>query len=1293
MANEVDTLEVKVEAQARGANSQLDRLVSNLQSVNAALQGTENGGLISLANGVSQLGSAMQTMSNFKTTDFTRLAKGIQSLGGINSANLSSAASSINVFVSSMNGITEVSGNATSVGELAKNISKLGNKSVITAIQNIPQLSSALKQMMQTLSGAPAVSENIIKMTSAMASLSANGSKVASTSKNISTGFKQYTESTRNAITGSRSLASVIGGLYSKYFTFVRAFKGFGSAIKSSMDYIEEYNYFNVVTGKIADEWDKDFSKYGYDSAEAYGNSFRDRLTGLMSKMSGYQINSDGTLTDTKASNLGLDITGLTNYSAGLMQVTNSLGLTGEASEATSKALTMLAGDMSSFRNTPMKEVMTNMQSGLIGQSRALYKYGIDITNATLANYALANGVSKSVSEMSQAEKMQLRMIAILDQSKVAYGDLANTINSPSNQLRMLQNNFVALARTIGEIFMPIVAKVLPYINGLVIAIRRLFSWVASLLGVDLSGIISNSGAGYSSAFEDMSDDADDASNAIDGTKDSAKELKNELMGFDEVNKLSDNSSSSGSGKSKSKGGGAPIDLTDQLTDALKGYEDAWNKAFAGMNNTANKYADDICNFFKDVARYAEPSVDAVKRLWNEGLSKLRNFEYKACKDFLKDFLIPLGKWTLGKGFPSLVDAFNDFLMEIDWDLLNDDLDKFWKGIEPFAEGVGQGLIDFFRAMTGIGAVAINAIGKAIGLFEDSLSFLSPDQIRGAGEAFGILLGALMLFKGVVALQTGILALKAALFASGSGLFALLAAHPYIAIATGIVGVVAALSRLTDSRASVDVVKDINKAFDDTVGSAETEAKAMHSLSDEYFNLTGKAQLSNDERERAKDIAKKLVESYPELAQYYNNESGLLDTNKEKIDGIIESKLKEIKLKAYEDKLVELEKKKLEIQDKLNEAMKNSSSSLPGLNHEYQSLGDTLKYLSDTLTGKSLTSAFDMSEYEKELRDVEAEINKTQNGYSELESAQNSAGESSSNVANRMKSEMASVSDAAQTASLVIASSVHTSTENSFSDVLRFYSNTNSTLMQLGTTGANSGNALSTNFMAMTSGLPGYNSGIFQQIHDIAQNGGFNTGNDSGTSLVDQYKSHVDGVPNTTAVAFLGIMDAVNAGKIGIDKADDLMDNLAAEIGTKKWAVHEAFTNALSGSYKAHLSGDDSGSVGDPMSSGLNTMIQFRANGGPVNRGQMFIAREKGPELVGTMNGHTAVANNDQITQGITNAVAPAVYNAVVAAMSQGNGNSSVNVKLVGDTEKLFTVVQDKASDYTRQTGQPAFPV
>jgi hypothetical protein len=100
--------------------------------------------------------------------------------------------------------------------------------------------------------------------------------------------------------------------------------------------------------------------------------------------------------------------------------------------------------------------------------------------------------------------------------------------------------------------------------------------------------------------------------------------------------------------------------------------------------------------------------------------------------------------------------------------------------------------------------------------------------------------------------------------------------------------------------------------------------------------------------------------------------------------------------------------------------------------------------------------------------------------------------------------------------------------------------------------------------------------------------------------------------------------------------------------------------------------------------------VDWYANGGFPNKGQLFVANEVGPEMVGTMDGRTAVANQQEITQGIANAVYPAVYNAVRAAMAESSNN--VNVTLQGDAENLFTMVQDKANNYTAMTGLSPFP-
>ncbi len=536
----------------------------------------------------------------------------------------------------------------------------------------------------------------------------------------------------------SLSAAGLIGKI-AKLYVVVRSLRGVADYVKdavtSSMDYIEEYNYFDTTLGKIASEWGKDYKKYGYQNAKEYGESFKNRLTQTMGKMTGFQIENDGTLSDLGKKNLGLDSTQMTNYAAGVAQVTNSVGMTGEASTVTSKALSMLAGDMSSFRNLDMDTVMNNFSSGLIGQSRALYKYGIDITNATLQQYAYDNGIKKSLSDMTQNEKMQLRMLAILDQSKVAWGDLAKTINSPSNQLRLLQNNFKSLSRTIGNMFLPAVAKVLPYVNGLVIAVRKLFEWTASMLGIKLKDVIGESGGGYSDAFDGLEDSADDAKDSVDDTSDSVKKLSKQLMGFDELNVITTNSNKDKKDDDKNS---KPIDLTSQLSDALGDYEKVWNKAYDDMTSDAEKFAGKLTKLFKDawnsgdgteigeaIAGWLNKGIDWVNKnvgKFSDGLNKIAGILGTALNGFIGEYnWAGLGQ-AVGNSIKACLEAEEHFFDTVNWVNLG-------KGLATsLNNAIKTGVIQqYFKTMASELKAGI----------ETAFGFVTTFDFQGLGDAVG----------------------------------------------------------------------------------------------------------------------------------------------------------------------------------------------------------------------------------------------------------------------------------------------------------------------------------------------------------------------------------------------------------------------------------------------------------------------------------------------------------------------------------------------------------------------------
>lgn len=706
---ELDSLEVKITGTATKAIDSVDKLINQLTRLSTSLATVNGSSLSNLANGVSQLGSAMQNM-NAGTADFTRLAKNITKIGSVDSAALANTATSLEAVTKAVASISAIPQNATQVTEFAKSLGKLGGKSIENATVNIPKLGNALNGLMTTLSRAPNVSSNVIAMTNALANLASQGSKVGTSSNSLQKSLYGVSTSARTATKSSWSLASAIGKFYATYFMVIRGSKKLIEAIKSTTDYIEAFNYQAVAFGKIGSEWDKDYEKYGYDNATAYAESFQGRVNDTLGKLSGLKVNvQGGLLEESGAKNLGLNIQEITQYASQLASVTNSLGQTGEATTAITKSMTMLAGDISSLFNVDYSTVAQNLQSGLIGQSRALYKYGIDITNATLATYAYNLGISKSVSEMTQMEKQQLRVLAILDQSKVSWGDLANTINSPSNMLRQFSNNMKEVGMVAGQLFIPILSKVMPIVNGVTIAIKRLLVNLASLMGVKID--FESFGQ---SGYKDTSDGLEDISDGYQNVADSAKKATLSLMGFDEINKLQDDTSSS---KGSSGGGGSSIDLTDDIAKAAADYEAAWNKAFANMENSAIAWADKI-----------DKALEPVKKIF-------RDFaigDFKMAGQDTSNLVAGIFNW-----FAKAIDKVDwygigrkmgDYLAGIDWvEVLSSVGKAIWEAIKAAIE-IWQGLFQSAPVETTImsvlGVMKFTGLGKKIGeRISDALSW------------------------------------------------------------------------------------------------------------------------------------------------------------------------------------------------------------------------------------------------------------------------------------------------------------------------------------------------------------------------------------------------------------------------------------------------------------------------------------------------------------------------------------------------------------------------------------------
>lgn len=793
MSFNADNLTKMVNSVTRLGGANATQALTNLPQISALLK--------SFIADMNSVGSV-----TFNFDGLANLVNNISRLGGAKAtqaaANLKPLKDQILRFVSGLNGIGTLNFDTTGLANLVSSITKLGGKAALAAVPNIQQLGVALNQLMATLSRAPAVSQNTILMTQALAQLASNGSKISSATSAISGGLSRYTGAAGKAMKSTKGLAAQIGMFYARCFILIRGVKSLWKSTEKAMDYIETLNYFDAAWSQVADNAVNSWKEAGYDSAEAYANSFAQRAQSVTGKMTGFTADDSGNLKSTGQVSLGLDPEKLMNYQATFGQMASSMGVASETSLKLSQALTEIGADLASVKNLDFESVWNDMASGMVGMSRTLDKYGANIRNVNLQEKLSELGIDAKVSKLGQEEKALLRVIILLQSTKYAWGDLADTINQPANQLRLLEANFGNLARTIGSLFLPIVTKVLPYLNAMAIALQRLFSWIGSLLGIKMSGF----GTSIGSAAADWGDMEDAAGGVADSTGDAAKNTKkmaDNLQGFDKLNVIS-TKSDSGSGSGSGAGGGVGADLTAAFDKAFEEYQQAWDAAFANVENSAQQMADKIQNAFKKIWDAAEPARKPIKALWDEGLSRLGTFTWTALKDFYSEFLIPLGKWTLGTGLPMLVDNINAFLMKIDFPAINDALRNFWQALEPFAESVGTGLIKFFGDLLSIGADFINAVvPNALNGIAKALKSIKPETAEKIGYALGIVGIALAGMKLVVSTITGIAALGNSFITLKAGLTGV---AELIGTVTGFFGKLTVLSGMATTIAGIGSV-------------------------------------------------------------------------------------------------------------------------------------------------------------------------------------------------------------------------------------------------------------------------------------------------------------------------------------------------------------------------------------------------------------------------------------------------------------------------------------------------------
>ena len=342
--------------------------------------------------------------------------------------------------------------------------------------------------------------------------------KVTNTTNKATAATQKYENATKRSNKSNRSFTDNLANQISKWRTLTGAFRSAANMManwfQESNDYIETLNLFNVTMGE------------GSEAAKEYAESVSDLM--------------------------GIDPAEWMQNQGVFKNLVSGFGVAEDASNTMSQNLTQLSYDMASFFNTDVETAFDKLSSAMSGQVKGLREFGIDTTVASLQEYALSKGIDASVRSMTQAEKSMLRYNYIMEKSILMQGDMARTLVTPANALRVLSSQFTQLKRALGNIISVIVTGFIPYVQAMVSVLTDAAHYLARLFGFELPEI-DYSGLDSTGFAEDM----EDTESAVGGTSDTLKKIKKQLMGFDELNILSSPDADSGAGAGSGAGGGS----------------------------------------------------------------------------------------------------------------------------------------------------------------------------------------------------------------------------------------------------------------------------------------------------------------------------------------------------------------------------------------------------------------------------------------------------------------------------------------------------------------------------------------------------------------------------------------------------------------------------------------------------------------------------------------------------------------------------------------------------------------
>ena len=891
---------------------------------------------------------------------------------------------------------------------------------------------------------------------------------------------------------------------------------------------------------------------------------------------------------------LMLDVADIYQYTGAFFNLTKGMGVTGDAAYKMATNLTQLTYDMASYLNISNEAAQAKIQSTMAGQSRAVATVGVATQMASLQELAYSLNIKKSVKEMTQREKTYLRYIQLMRQTEKMQGDLGRTMITPANSIRVLKNQINLLARSIGQVLVPILMHVIPYIIAFTNVLRNLINTFSKykVAAVDYDKI--------SFSFEDAADGADNLDKLGSSAKKAGKSVSESLAPFDELNNVISESDSVGS--ASGSGGADTIDSSvwDSLLpeyDMLQYYTDELNNKAKDLEGTVSRIAGVIAGIVgasllgSAVIKLAEliKAVQTLHGAWKTVQTVTGGIAGNITKILTAIALVATGKVMENK-------LISDMYKNADTN--NGDINEM----------SSDEWVDFY---TSIGS--FTAAGATLGIGGGPLGIL-------IGAGVGTIIGSLdVLKKGLTEMDTaaqkasadvGQLWYNTSLCASANEKVAISLSQFY--------------SGLEQVLAPIDSVEKLYSN--------------LRNIVDE----TGKVKAGHEAE--AKAIVESLNSALGTNIELRNGQIKGYDTVCKKIDNLIEKKRAEVQLSYYEKQYTQ--------------GLIDESSAIDALTTNYSNYKDAI----DKVKKSTELSGIAASEVTDKYNDADKQFMEAGKHYSEVirdkmawEDAYQAILEGDYARANQIFKEAAdkrieyTLKGLVKSTELVngelgekeIAAWAYVAKESR--DL------TNAALAEIGDEDTR--------------------NAIIQAMKDLGielETNGAEAGEDYSSSFIVKAQKYLNG--NHLEVE---VEETPDSSETILDRMKKAIKgkpvNVETGVETPSDTVIDKARNAIKNKFNKNPITLDLTTEGSWIQKAKNAIagIKFKAGGGYLDSGDLFFANENGmPEYITSIGGKSAVVNQQQMVQALTNAI--------TAGFQQFNGGQANNVVVYVGDKKLY---------------------